>query len=163
MSGTGDLKRCGSTVPPVTLGPRRSTRQLRRAGCKPSASAAAHRHRWAARRPGGAAAAQAAAGDRPGVLPCCGGVRGGRQRRPYNAAHTLAGFGGAAAASPQAAARTAKGRHAADAAHPVCTDQQRARPRKWPRRCGAGMVCRGMLSHGVAALRLLMRSRAYVR
>lgn len=40
-----------------------------------------------------------------------------------NAAHTLAGFGGAAAASPQAAARTAKGRHAADAAHPVCTRQ----------------------------------------
>lgn len=54
-----------------------------------------------------------------------------------NAAHTLAGFGGAAEASPQAAARTAKGRHAADAAHLACRDQQRARPRKWPRRCGA--------------------------
>lgn len=159
MSGTGDLKRCGSTVPPVTLGPRRSTRQrvrrvvARRGSSAPTGGTEA---RGSSRRTGG-----------------CGGQagsaallrRGARRRRkpPYNAAHTLAGFGGAAAASPQAAARTAKGRHAADAAHPVCTDQQRARPRKWPRRCGAGMVCRGMLSHGVAALRLLMRSRAYVR
>lgn len=110
--------------PPVTPGPRRSTRQLRRAGRQ-----AAECERGGSPAPAGGTKARGSSRRIGG----CGGqagsaalLRRGARRPPtaaINAAHTLAGFGGAAAASPQAAARTANGRHAADAAHPVCTRQ----------------------------------------
>lgn len=73
-----------------------------------------------------------------------------------DAAHTLAGFGGAAEASPQAAARTAKGRHAADAAHPVCTRQPecaalvaRLAAREWFVEAGYRLEACGLVAHAL--------------